>query len=461
MAAPALLDWTLDDSLFGRKGGVPGVSARATIWRIYQASTGNAPGFFWGIFGEILRSTSVHRHRQLVPSSIRLIEVSPPCFRCCEAGSGTGQTVWARRAALRRLLAWMSWHRPYVKWLQAVAKDDAMAYWEAMETRGLAANTRDHRLSYLRTWWEYLRHPADLRKNVWHRIEWLNEEGEPYLPFGVDQIQQLIVKGAGIDSGFGPGFWAGVIRVAFYTGLRETDTLRLNENQIRRDQGYVRIVPAKTEKYQIQAVHPIDAPWLQRLPEPDEDGYFWPVAARMIGKGRTNEYGAFRKEWQQLIGLIGPETTRAPKPGEQRVRDVVLYTFHSLRHTCVTAARDQGADPRDVQTMVGHSNVRMTEHYDHSDAWFGTSSKPPAASTPSCLGCRERRRRKIRLYSFHSLRHAFATMAPETGAITEKDPVAPGNWAGEEVIKGHYDHRDKLRLAMKAADKVAAALPKW
>jgi site-specific recombinase XerD len=286
---------------------------------------------------------------------------------CVEKGNET--TIRARRAALRRFLKWMSRHRPYAKWLQAVGKDDAMAYWKAMEKKGLAANTRDHNLSYLRTCWDYLRHPADLRENIWHGIDWLNEDGESYLPFTIVQVRELIEKGDQIDSIFEPGFWPGVIRVAYYTGLRESDVMVLNESQIKHDQGYIRIVPGKTARYKIQSIHPLDAPWLQQLPEPDENGYYWPVAARMIHKGRTNEYRAFRGEWQQLLGLIGLEATRAPKHGEKRVRDVSLYTFHSLRHTCVTAARDNGADPRDVQTVVGHSNVTMTDHYDHSDAW--------------------------------------------------------------------------------------------
>jgi integrase len=73
----------------------------------------------------------------------------------------------------------------------------------------------------------------------------------------------------------------------------------------------------------------------------------------------------------------------------------------------------------------------------------------------------ERRKKPVKLYTFHSLRHGFATMALETGKISEGDLVAQGNWSGEEIIKGTYDHRDKLKQAMKAADKVAAALRKW
>ena len=66
-----------------------------------------------------------------------------------------------------------------------------------------------------------------------------------------------------------------------------------------------------------------------------------------------------------------------------------------------------------------------------------------------------------KLQTAGSVRNSTATMALETGEVTEKDLVAQGNWSGEEIIKGTYDHRDKLKQAIKAADKVAAALPKW
>lgn len=65
----------------------------------------------------------------------------------------------------------------------------------------------------------------------------------------------------------------------------------------------------------------------------------------------------------------------------------------------------------------------------------------------------ERRKKSVRLKTFHSLRHTFATDALKAG-MTESELRDQGNWSGTDVIHGHYNHA-KLELAMKAAKKVA------
>ena len=65
----------------------------------------------------------------------------------------------------------------------------------------------------------------------------------------------------------------------------------------------------------------------------------------------------------------------------------------------------------------------------------------------------ERRKKSVRLKTFHSLRHTFATDALKAG-MTEGELRDQGNWSGTDVIHGHYNHA-KLELAKKAARKVA------
>ncbi|MBQ7178467.1 MAG: tyrosine-type recombinase/integrase [Victivallales bacterium] len=70
----------------------------------------------------------------------------------------------------------------------------------------------------------------------------------------------------------------------------------------------------------------------------------------------------------------------------------------------------------------------------------------------------ERRNKAVRLKTFHSLRHTFATDALKAG-MTESDLRDQGNWSGTEVIHDHYNHA-KMELAKKAARKVAVLFKK-
>jgi integrase len=71
------------------------------------------------------------------------------------------------------------------------------------------------------------------------------------------------------------------------------------------------------------------------------------------------------REFREICEAAGLVVRR---PGEGRRKTAVrAVTFHSLRHACVTAAAAAGVDMTDIQRLVGHSSVGMTERYDHSE----------------------------------------------------------------------------------------------
>ena len=51
--------------------------------------------------------------------------------------------------------------------------------------------------------------------------------------------------------------------------------------------------------------------------------------------------------------------------GETKQRRIGRYSFHSFRHTFCTIAASSGKDLSLIRSIVGHSNVAMTEHYTH------------------------------------------------------------------------------------------------
>lgn len=66
---------------------------------------------------------------------------------------------------------------------------------------------------------------------------------------------------------------------------------------------------------------------------------------------------------KRIFKNCGIETT-----SKGRFRQAVDVGFHSLRHTFVSLAANAGAPLALVQSIVGHSNPMMTEHYFHANA---------------------------------------------------------------------------------------------
>lgn len=95
-------------------------------------------------------------------------------------------------------------------------------------------------------------------------------------------------------------------------------------------------------------------PWVGRIVDAwlDErtEGPLFATAARAGGHGRLDQPAAFR--------LIRKLAAAAGLPNAEQLHP------HSLRHSAITAALDEGASLRDVQAMAGHADPRTTERYD-------------------------------------------------------------------------------------------------
>jgi len=69
-----------------------------------------------------------------------------------------------------------------------------------------------------------------------------------------------------------------------------------------------------------------------------------------------------------------------------------------------------------------------------------------------------RRKRAVKLVTFHSLRHSFVTHLLRTGKVTEQDLVRQGNWSTVDTVTAVYNSA-KWEQAKAAAAKVAGAMP--
>jgi len=139
-----------------------------------------------------------------------------------------------------------------------------------------------------------------------------------------------------------------ILELLYSSGLRVSELVGLNSNQLDLDLGIVRVM-GKGRKERIvpvgrKAVESLEAYLEERGMLKGEEPIFvnflgGRLTARSVGrliKKYTRHSGIFRK--------ISP---------------------HSLRHTFATHLLDAGADIREIQEMLGHSSLSTTQRYTH------------------------------------------------------------------------------------------------
>lgn len=142
------------------------------------------------------------------------------------------------------------------------------------------------------------------------------------------------------------GEYHGAVLVALYTGLRYHDVAKLRWECVHADA--IRLAPLKTEKHGTRVAIPLHQDLAAYLAALDRSGpYVFPELADTYDS--RPRYTARR---------FGYARRAAGLPSS--------VTFHSLRHTFISAMRSLGAPDVVTRKLVGHTTAQMTDRYDHS-----------------------------------------------------------------------------------------------
>ncbi len=153
-----------------------------------------------------------------------------------------------------------------------------------------------------------------------------------------------------------------LIAFGFYTGLRLGDICNLTWGNIDRVSGVLTVRSEKTDVETHTAIHPA----LARIIEAEtktRTGYIMPTMHEKYANRKLTR----SKLVQQIISVfksVGIKTQTQEQDGKRARPDC---TFHSLRHTFVSALRNRGVALHTTQALAGHMNAEMTEHYTHED----------------------------------------------------------------------------------------------
>lgn len=139
-----------------------------------------------------------------------------------------------------------------------------------------------------------------------------------------------------------------ILELLYSSGLRVSELVGLNSNQLDLDLGIVRVMgKGRKERIVPVGVKAIEATksYLEKRGTVRGDG---PIFVNSFGGRLTaRSVGRLIKKYTRHSGIF-----RKVSP-------------HSLRHTFATHLLDAGADIREIQEMLGHSSLSTTQRYTH------------------------------------------------------------------------------------------------
>ena len=146
-------------------------------------------------------------------------------------------------------------------------------------------------------------------------------------------------------------FYIAMFDVLYSCGLRVSELVNLNLNQLFLEQGYIRVI-GKGDKERVIPMADITRKNLKRYI--DNDRFLWLKSKSNLifikpdGKpiNRQYVYNSLKKRCQE----IGLDIDISP---------------HKLRHSFATALLNGGADLRIVQELLGHNDISTTQIYTH------------------------------------------------------------------------------------------------
>ncbi|OGO58518.1 MAG: hypothetical protein A2025_03330 [Chloroflexi bacterium RBG_19FT_COMBO_47_15] len=214
--------------------------------------------------------------------------------------------------------------------------------------------TQTYHIIALRAFLRYLLVQRDIATLSPDKIELPKQSQRSVAFLNSEQVERLL-KSPEISDEAGLRDKA-ILETLFSTGLRVSELVRLNRDQINLDRKEFG-VRGKGDKLRVVFLSDTAAQWLERYLQTRKDS-FKPLFRRYSGRVDTIKDGEkMRLTARSVQEIVNKYAKRCGLPVE--------VTPHTLRHSFATDLLIGGADLRSVQEMLGHESIRTTQVYTH------------------------------------------------------------------------------------------------
>lgn len=250
------------------------------------------------------------------------------------------KTVLSYERVLKKFLYFTEGVRNVSVDLCEISVRDVEGFLEYESERGLHPSSLNHSLYVIRAFFDYLEKRDLVKKNYARVIEPIKYIKKERVHLSEEEIEGLIKRVEG------EVYKAAIATLAF-TGLRISELCNLKYSDVDLQEGIIKVEGGKGAK---NRVIPINKKLERRLKEYIKDkapyeGHFFMVDSKSISSHMVN--------------------SRLKRAGEDLEKGNI--TAHILRHSFATNLIRKGISPFVVGKLLGHSDIRTTGIYVHSD----------------------------------------------------------------------------------------------
>lgn len=147
--------------------------------------------------------------------------------------------------------------------------------------------------------------------------------------------------------------------IGFFCGLRISEVCNLKIGDINLNNMVLKVVQGKNSKDRLVPIPEQLRETIKCYIRLIEGDYMFPSR---LAKSNHITPDELRRYFRWLLKKVGYDyLDYVNKSGRKRLK----YRFHTLRHSYATYLFNNGTDIRDIQALLGHSNIQATEIYTH------------------------------------------------------------------------------------------------
>ena len=254
---------------------------------------------------------------------------------------------------VRAFVDWMVKNHPEAEDANHVTEEIAIQYFDHVARTKRASTYNCSRVNLAHTW-NVLAKRYRIKGNPWQVVAAMKPEATVRRSLSREDLARIAATLT--------GEYRLVFFIGCFTGLRLSDAATLSWDAIDLEARTITLRPIKTARTSGRWVHlPIVPEFfavLSSIPASCRHGYVAPDIARRY----TNSRALLSRRFAAYFAKAGIKTQKSGGEGKPAQN---VYGFHSLRHTFVSIAANAGIPFAIVQSVVGHSAAKMTEHYFH------------------------------------------------------------------------------------------------